>query len=59
LEFYKYGPSPSLTKQAAEHTALLEVLTTGSPTKIDEMLNWHIIGTVHPRISKKTNGKSV
>jgi DNA-binding GntR family transcriptional regulator len=58
LEFYTYGPSPSLTKQAPEHAALLDTLITGTPAKIDEMLKWHIIGTVHSRISKKASGKN-
>jgi DNA-binding GntR family transcriptional regulator len=58
LEFYKTGSISSLAKQASEHTALLEVLTTGSPTKIDEILKWHIIGS-HSPISKKANSKSV
>jgi len=58
LEFYKTGSISSLAKQASEHTALLEVLTTGSPTKIDEILKWHIIGSRSP-ISKKANSKSV
>jgi len=58
LEFYKTASIPSLTKQASDHTALLEVLTTGSPTKIDAILKWHIIES-HSPISKKANSKSV
>ncbi|MFZ4063720.1 MAG: GntR family transcriptional regulator [Candidatus Nanopelagicaceae bacterium] len=58
LEFYKFGTLPSLTKQASEHAALLEVLTTGSPAKIDEKLKWHIVES-HSQISKKAKGKSV
>lgn len=57
LEFYKFGTIPSLTKQASEHAALLEVLTTGSPTKIDEKLKWHMVES-HSLISKKINSKS-
>lgn len=52
LEFYKFGTLPSLAKQASEHAALLEVLTTGSPTKIDEKLRWHILES-HSQMSKK------
>lgn len=59
LEFYTYGPTPSLSKQAPQHAALLDTLITGSPSKIDEMLAWHIIGSVHSRISKKASRKNV
>ena len=58
LEFYTYGPSPSLSKQAPEHKALLDVFLNGTPSKIDEMLEWHIVGTVHSRLSEKTRGKN-
>lgn len=52
LEFYRLGPSPSLSKQSIEHTELLEALVSGSPTKIDSALQWHIIGTVMSRLQK-------
>ena len=57
LEFYTYGPTPSLSKQATEHEALLDVFLNGTPAKIDEMLEWHILGTVQARLSKKTSTK--
>ena len=53
LEFYRFGPSPSLSNQAPQHAQLLDVLTSGTQKKIMEALEYHIIGTVKARITKR------
>jgi DNA-binding GntR family transcriptional regulator len=50
LQFYRIGPTPNISKQAAHHQALLEILLTNDGEAIDAALEIHIIGTVSTRL---------
>jgi DNA-binding GntR family transcriptional regulator len=50
LQFYRIGPAPSISRQAAHHRALMDVLLSGDAEAIDAALEIHIIGTVSTRL---------
>lgn len=53
LQFYRIGPAPSVSRQAAHHQTLLDALLTGNAEEIDKALEIHIIGTVSTRLMKQ------
>lgn len=50
LQFYRLGPTPDISKQAAHHQGLLDILLAGDAEAIDSALETHIIGTVSKRL---------
>jgi DNA-binding GntR family transcriptional regulator len=50
LQFYRIGPTPSISKQAGDHQALLDILLAGDAEAIDAALETHIIGMVSLRL---------
>lgn len=41
LEFYSFGPHPSILNQAKNHETLLKAFINGDSVKVEEALEWH------------------